>query len=72
MPALEQGIPFVSCANNFWGWLSAGAQSNKLAEVGLDNGETVKARLVVGADGARSRTRQLAGELLMRQQGAHV
>ena len=41
--------------------MAAGVQSNALAEVGLDSGQTIKARLVVGADGARSRTRQLAG-----------
>ena len=35
-----------------------------MAEVGLDDGQTFQARLIVGADGARSRTRQLAGMLL--------
>ena len=36
-------------------------QSNELAEVSLDSGQTIRARLVVGADGARSRVRELAG-----------
>lgn len=36
-------------------------QSNELAEIGLDSGQTVRARLVVGADGSRSRVRELAG-----------
>ena len=36
-------------------------QSNELAEIGFDNGQTVRARLVVGADGSRSRVRELAG-----------
>ena len=39
----------------------AGAQSNELAEIGLDSGQTIRARLVVGADGSRSRVRELAG-----------
>ena len=38
-----------------------GMQSNELAEIGLDSGQTVRARLVVGADGSRSRGRELAG-----------
>ncbi|CAL8467656.1 g7194 [Coccomyxa elongata] len=37
-----------------------GPGTNSLAELRLAHGQTCKARLVVGADGARSRTRQLA------------
>ncbi|CAK0761411.1 hypothetical protein CVIRNUC_002857 [Coccomyxa viridis] len=40
--------------------LHSGMQSNELAEIGLDSGQTVRARLVVGADGSRSRVRELA------------
>ncbi len=40
----------------------SGPGTNSLAEVRLADGQTCKVRLVVGADGARSRTRQLAGE----------
>lgn len=40
---------------------SSGPRTNSLAELRLADGRTIQARLVVGADGARSRTRQLAG-----------
>lgn len=40
---------------------SAGLASGALAELTLADGQRLKARLVVGADGAKSRIRQLAG-----------
>lgn len=48
-----QGVMYDCCI--------VGPSTNALAELMLADGQTFKARLVVGADGARSRTRQLAG-----------
>lgn len=54
-----EGLPSVTCYTECAPLSTMAATSGRMLE--LDNGKTLSARLIVGADGARSTLRELAG-----------
>uniref|UniRef100_A0A061SIF6 Ubiquinone biosynthesis monooxygenase Coq6 n=1 Tax=Tetraselmis sp. GSL018 TaxID=582737 RepID=A0A061SIF6_9CHLO len=60
-PATISSIEFPPCGPHDLGEAAAAKGPAHLAEIRLEGGRTLRCRLVVGADGARSRTRSLGG-----------